>query len=126
MRFLIALCVAAMPATFALAQEPLPAPPAPKPETRSFGIKPAEISRRMLTAIQVCWMPQDDSEAGLTRLKVMLDATGALIGTPEILTESTLTPSALRAVERCAPYSFVREIARSAEETLSIEVVFQP
>lgn len=109
----------------ALAQDAVPAQ-LPKPETRSLGIKPSEISQRLRSEIQACWMPPAEAGIEATTLRVSMDAEGGLIGAPEVLVESPLTASAVRAVQRCAPYTFVTQIVRNPGETFAIDVTFQP
>jgi membrane protein involved in colicin uptake len=76
----------------------------------------AKASEQMNMAIQACWnRPDFKGKVPVVTLKVLLAKDGSLIGSPHVLRPKkskvfkAIADSAIRAVNRCAPFSTVPE-----------------
>lgn len=84
------------------------------------------IAVRLTDAIRPCWVFPEGMSNQIAVLSLELDATGQLLGTPQIVEDSPLAVTAVRALVRCSPYSFVAEIAKSPDQTFPVQVMFRP
>jgi|GEM_PF-5257838 len=107
---------------------PLPAPKPPEPRKRA--LKPIELDA-LRARIQQCWNPPAGQMSGRdlsVRLLIKMNPDGSLAGPPKVLDSpprnQIVAESALRAVQRCAPYRFMPREAYDEWKTL--ELNFDP
>lgn len=100
-------------------------------------MKPASstIEERLRNEIESCWnMPVVKRGAILPEIKISVDVgrDGSLLKNPRVLKSGKsalgkqLAKSAVRAVERCAPFNTVKDNPKSYEKLRTIILNFQP